>query len=449
MKRYAVFALALALLAGCGRSPGLPFSPSANAPTTDSPTTSPIKHVVIVIQENRTFDDFFATFPGADGTTHGIDHNGNRVPLVKGDLIQYGVAHSYSTFKKELDGGKMDGFDLADGSIHHVQQRMGAYMFRYVDPAQIQPYWTMAKQYVLADHMFQTQGSGSFTAHQDLIRGGTAISQWTSIIDDPSDSGGQQSAWGCDAPAHTYTQLINFQDEYLRRAGPFPCFTWWTLADLVDRAQLTWKYYTPLLCCSGGALWSAFDAVKAVRYSPEWKNNVISPPSTVLQDAKQGKLPSVSWVVPEVHDSDHPGGLQDYGPEWVASVVNAIGEGPDWNSTAIVVVWDDWGGMFDHVRPPHADHQGGLGFRVPIIVISPYAKTAHVSHTQYEFGSILKFVENTFRLGPLGTTDVRATSIADCFNFDQSPRKFTPIPARLPQSFFEHEPVSNEPVDDQ
>ncbi|HKE35992.1 MAG TPA: alkaline phosphatase family protein [Candidatus Baltobacteraceae bacterium] len=443
MKRLAFAIVVLAVVAGCARSSGLPFSP-LNAPASGSTTASPIKHVVIVIQENRTFDNLFATFPGADGTTYGINHKGVKVSLVRGNLVQYGVAHSYAIFRQQYDDGKMDGFDRALASVHKVRGAIGDYIFRYVDPAQIQPYWTMAQQYVLADHMFQTQGSGSFTAHQDLIRGGTAINKWQSVIDAPNSS-----PWGCDAPAYTVTPLIGFDRAYLRKAGPFPCFTWWTLATLVDHAGLTWKYYTPELCCSGGSMWSAFDAIKPVRYSAEWKANVISPPMTVLADAKQGALPTVSWVVPQVHDSDHPGGGPDYGPEWVASIVNAIGEGPDWNSTAIVVVWDDWGGLFDHVKPPHQDYQGGLGFRVPMIVISPYARAGYISHTQYEFGSILKFVENTFKLGPLGTTDVRSTSIADCFNFNQKPRPFKRIPAKLPASFFEREPVSHEPVDDE
>lgn len=444
-------ALCIALiLSGCARSAPSLSSGAPILPAVPSSKPSPIKHVVILIQENRSFDDFFATFPGADGATQGTMKTATgdvTVPLVKGGLVVYDVAHGHSTFVKEYDGGKMDGFALAYAGIHHVVQQIGVYNYRYVDPQEIAPYWTMAKQYVLADHMFQTQASGSFTAHQDLIAGGTALNRWTSVIDDPSDSGGKQAAWGCDAPAGTVTNLINFKREYFRGGGPFPCFRWKTLADLLDRAGLTWRYYTPSICCAGG-LWSAFDAIDPIRHSDEWKANVISPPTEVLKVARRGVLPSVTWVVPQVHDSDHPGGGPDTGPEWIARIVDAIGEGPHWKSTAIIVVWDDWGGLYDHVPPPQLDYQG-LGFRVPMLVISPYAKKGYVSHTQYEFGSILKFVENTFALGSLYATDARATSIADCFDFHQAPRKFVPIAAKLPQVYFENEPVSNEPVDDQ
>ena len=360
MKRLvaSLFVCAALILGGCSHSSADSASDAGVLPAVAN-TASPIKHIVILIQENRSFDDFFATFPGADGATKGTmrspDGSVTVVPLIKGGLVQYDVAHVHATFVKEYDGGKMDGFALATAGIHHVLQQVGRYNYRYVDPQEIQPYWTMAKQYVLADHMFSTQSSGSFTAHQDLVAGGTAVNRWASVIDDPTDSGGKGGIWGCDAPSGTKTQLINFKRQYFRDAGPFPCFKWKTLAALLDRAGLTWKYYTPQICCAGGALWNAFDAVDAVRYSDEWKDNVVSPPMEFFRAARRGTLPSVSWVIPQVHESDHPGGGPDLGPQWVASVVNAIGEGPHWNSTAIVVVWDDWGGLFDHVPPPQID----------------------------------------------------------------------------------------------
>ena len=180
-------------------------------------------------------------------------------------------------------------------------------------------------------------------------------------------------------------------------------------------------------------MWNAFDAIHAVRYSPEWKDNVISPETEVLKDAAAGQLPAVTWVIPDAVNSDHlrarrtaPTRVRD----WIASVVNKIGKSPYWNSTAIVIVWDDWGGFFDHV-PPKLYGSGQLGFRVPALIVSPYvAKGEDFSaQTDYEFGSILKFVEQTFGLGSLGTTDVRATSIANAFAFSKRPRSFTPIPA--------------------
>jgi len=159
-------------------------------------------------------------------------------------------------------------------------------------------------------------------------------------------------------------------------------------------------------------------------------------------------------VVPDQNNSDHPGDAVDHGPQWVASIVNAVGKSAYWNSSAIVVVWDDWGGMYDHVAPPAVsgsgsgrDDQGGLGFRVPMIVISPYVPQAVVSHTQYEFGSIIKYVEENWNLGTLNTTDQRANTIGDVFNYEQQPRPFTPIPSSLSADYFEHQRPSDFPAD--
>ena len=185
------------------------------------------------------------------------------------------------------------------------------------------------------------------------------------------------------------------------------------------------QFRRPLAVQFDGAIWNAFDAIKKVRDGADWAN-VVSPETAVFDDVKLNQLPAVSWVVPCGRNSDHAAGT-DNGPSWVAAVVNAIGKSPAWSTTAIIVVWDDWGGYYDHVPPAFLDDQGGLGFRVPMIVVSPYAKQGYVAHTQYEFGSLLKFVEETFDLGSLGTTDVRANNINDAFNFKQKPRPFVTI----------------------
>jgi phospholipase C len=207
--------------------------------------------------------------------------------------------------------------------------------------------------------------------------------------------------------------------------------------------------------CAGSQL-NAFDVIAAVRNGPEWSTNVSMPSSNVLDDIKNNQLPAVSWVVPDQNNSDHPGDTVDHGPQWVASIVNAVGESPYWKTSAIVVVWDDWGGMYDHVAPPALgtgssgrDDQGGLGFRVPMIVISPYVPQGAVSHTQYEFGSIVKYIEQNWNLGTLHTTDQRATSIGDVFNYNQPPRSFTPIPSILSGDFFERQRPSDLPADNE
>jgi phospholipase C len=182
-----------------------------------------------------------------------------------------------------------------------------------------------------------------------------------------------------------------------------------------------------------------------VRHGPEWKTNISRPNTNILSDAADGQLPTVSWVIPKFVESDHEGAGNTLGEEWVSTVVNAIGQSQYWNSTAIFVVWDDWGGFYDHVAPQYVDYDG-LGFRVPLLVVSPYAKTNYVSHQQYEYGSILQFVEDTFGLGRLAASDTRANSlIPDCFNFQQAARKFRPLPV-IPRSQFLRELETTKPA---
>jgi phospholipase C len=435
---------------------------------------SPITHVVLVIQENRSFDDLFARFPGADGAKRGrakIQRNSGFVyrwiKLQPEPLLQpRDLGHCHHTYVQSYDGGKMDGFYLNHFGVCGLPGKpAGSWVYQYVQQSDIEPYWQMASQYVLADHMFQTQGSGSFTAHQDLIRGGTSIDQVgsgsgysASIIDNPGGA-----PWGCDAPAKTRLSLITTSGKY-ETNGPFPCSNdyptygsggYHTMRDLLDAAGVSWRYYTPCFMqskscnasqecnnCAGGLL-NAFDSIYPVRYGSEWDNNVSMPETNIFNDISGGNLPAVSWVVPEDKNSDHPGdGKRDDGPSWVASVVNAIGESQYWNSTAIFILWDDWGGFYDNAAPPFQDHQGGLGFRVATIVVSPYtivgssAAGGYVSHTQYEYGSLLRFIEDNFGLGRLGTTDERATSIVDVFNYNQPPHTFMAIPSHHDAYYF-------------
>ena len=422
-------------------------STPSGSPATSSvlPQSSPagvsgtyIKHVVIMIQENRSFDNLFAQFPGADGATSGLIHTGQSIPLQKANLYsQIDGQNAHFAFNKEYDRGRMDGFD----EVAVAGQYGSTYVYQYVDPAQIQPYWKLAKEYALADHMFQTQGSGSFAGHQDLIRGNTAINSSESLIDDP-----RGQPWGCDAPASTTTPVLTSSGHYIG-AGPFPCLSYDTLRDLLDAKHVSWRYYIPGTSVSVGGLWNAFDAIQAVREGPEWSTNISIPEKNIFTDLTNHTLASVSWVIPDFANSDHPHAGSDTGPSWVAQVVNAIGQSRYWKSTAVVVVWDDWGGWYDHVPPPQLDYEG-LGFRVPMLVISPYVKADTISHTQYEFGSIVRFIENNWSLGRLQlSTDRRAQSIGDLFTFSASPRKFRPVRAKYSRSFFEHQRPSGKPVD--
>jgi phospholipase C len=447
-------AFAVAALVGCNAS----FAPTSPQQPRDDRSGAPdarskIRHVVLVIQENRTYNDFFATFPGGDGTTTGkaepdsqcgIDKE-TTITLKESDLITpRDLDHTYRGYDTARDGGAMDGFDKVSYGNGVPECR---YPYQYTKPAQIQPYWDMAKQYVLAEHMFTTQGSSSFTAHQDLIAGGTVIQPNEALIDLPSCSG-SKCIWGCDAPPGTHTSLITKSDDFEPGKGPFPCLSYATLRDRLDAKGVSWRYYVPPMCCSAyGKLLSAFDAIKAVRYGSQWTDGHISSPQTnIFRDITSHTLQAVSWVIPDENDSDHPGTHSDTGPSWVASVVNAIGESSYWKSTAIVIVWDDWGGLYDNLNPRQLGY-GGLGFRVPAIIVSPYAKPGYISPTQYEFGSILKYIENNWHLGSLGTSDKRATSIGDSFDYSQQPIPFSPISSAYSTSYFLHRKPSYLPVD--
>jgi phospholipase C len=436
------------LLAACGAQQGiaqgqLPI-PTVGVETQMNRSAGKyIKHVVIIIQENRSFNHLFAGFPGADTQNYGYMHNRQKVALQSIPFEQKTMDHYYSTGLMDYDNGKMDGFDLNGTS---AGMTIGPIAYSYLERSEAAPYWAMAKHYVLADHMFPSMFGPSFTAHLTLIAGTADLTPQLSEADVPTSS-----PWGCDAAPGTTTSTVN-TSRTVTGGGPFPCFDQFrTMADTLDAANLSWKYYAPAIGKDPGDIFSSFDSIKRIRYGPEWKHNISTPPTKVLADAAAGRLPAVSWVVPDYLWSDHPSAGTPYGPSWVTAVVNAIGSSPDWKSTAIVVVWDDWGGWFDPAPPPQVDFRG-LGIRVGCLIISPYVRP-HVSHTTYEFGSILKFVEQTYGLPALGKvsdgyTDARATSILDSFDFTQKPRKYHTIPAPYPPSFFTGHAASLHAPDD-
>ncbi|MGZ3496873.1 MAG: alkaline phosphatase family protein [Vulcanimicrobiaceae bacterium] len=401
-----------------------------------------IRHVVVIIQENRSVDNFFHGFPGADTVDVGMSHHG-PVPLHPVDLdYPADVDHQHKAFLQEYDGGKMDGWDTVDT----LPRQPRDYPYAYVPRRQIEPYWDMASQYTFADRTFQSNTGPSFPAHLYLISG-----QADFVANNPNHQETTRFAWGCDSPLNATVTVINAAG--VEVPGPYPCLDFPTLADTSLSQGATWRYYAPSID-SLGNIWSAFDAIRHVRYSPLW-GNVVSPETQVLADAKRGDLPSITWIVPTAQNSDHTFPLATtgrditvkgaYGPDWVASVVNAIGKGPLWNSTAIFVVWDDWGGWYDHVAPPQIDRMG-LGFRVPLIIISPWVKHHYISHVQHEFGSIVKFSELAFDLPSLHTTDDRADAFRDCFDFTKPPARFHPIATMRQAAYFEHQ-YADEPAD--
>ncbi|MBV9700315.1 MAG: hypothetical protein JO078_09345 [Candidatus Eremiobacteraeota bacterium] len=404
-----------------------------------------IKHVIVIIQENRSFENFFAGYPRADAPLYGYALKGRtriQVPLHGISFRGPDLRHDWYSATHDWDSGKMDGFDEFGKNPHNGPHP--AYAF--VQHDLVAPYWTMAQQYVLADRMFPTEFGGSFTGHLTLIAGTDNLTPVKAEVDFPSALPDD-----CDSPPGTISGVVGLSRKPVYD-GPFPCFDQFnTIATTLDAAKVPWKIYATHKLDAG--MWEPFEAIEGVRYGPDWKHSIIAPQTRILSDPAAGKLASVTWVTPSTKDSDHPAYFSDRGPSWVASVVNAIGESKYWKSSAIVVVWDDWGGWYDNAPPKQLDFRG-LGIRVPCLVISPYARKGYVSHYRYEFGTILNLIEQAFNLPPLGPekdgyTDVRAGGMDKVFDFTKGPRPFVPIKAKYPTSAFLHEPPSNEPVDTQ
>jgi phospholipase C len=238
------------------------------------------------------------------------------------------------------------------------------------------------------------------------------------------------SDWGCSGgPSDTVTTLTQG-----RTYGPAesPCFATATIASELDSRGLSWHYYAAP-SNDLGYLWLGYQANSYVYDGPDWANDITLNPQQFITDVKNNKLGAVTWITPNCANSDHSSCRSNTGPSWVASLVNAVGESAFWPTTTIFVMWDEWGGWYDHVPPPYVDYDG-LGIRVPLLVISPYAKQGHVSHVQFEQGSILKYIEDTFGLARLAASDKRAHSpVPDAIDYRQQPRAFIPIQSNVPK----------------
>ena len=408
---------------------------------------SKISHIVIVLQENRSFDNLFQGFPGADVQSYGYTSSGTQVTLAPVSLAApWDLGHNSLSYFQACDGqGSFPGTDCKMDGFNKEAKTCGSHgeppcpyqypQYGYVPHSETKPYFAMASQYVLADRMFASNfDASSYVSHQYIIAG-----QAASTVNYP------QTTWGCDGGPKDTVATVTQQ----RGFGPRlqACFDYRTLGDELDTAGISWGYYTSSLEDGSGNLWSAYQAVKHIRYGSDWDADVISPQTRFFNDVKNGKLRTVSWIMPTCRTSDHASCDSTSGPHWVASLVNAVGKSKYWDSTAIFVMWDDYGGWYDHVPPPMVDYDG-LGIRVPLIIVSAYAKKGYVSHTQFEHGSLLRFIEDRFNLPHLGATDARANSPAgDCFNFSAPPRAFAPIPTRLGPTDFERWPSDPRPVD--
>lgn len=454
----------------------LSFNACGGGPhTTDSVLPPPpiglIQHVVIIFQENRTPDNLFQDpvliNRGAEIRTSGVDSSGNSMVLNPTALATiYDLDHSHNAFVSMYDSGKMDG---ANNIVIDCFNRPNCPPpnpgFYYVQTSDVGPYFQMAEQYTFGDHMFQTNQGPSFPAHQFILAGTSAPSANSNLFAAENPTNLEA---GCAAPSTARVALIDPSGSESSHPPIYPCFEHPTLTDELNTAGISWRYYTP----AAGSIWTAPNAIQhmcgpnanppnaTACVGSDWLNKVViystQNPAPILTDISNKQLATVSWVIPADQNSDHAGNpTGDGGPSWVAAVVNAIGSSSYWANTAIIVTWDDWGGWYDHVPPPHIVTSGWgsgyvYGFRVPLIVISPYAKAAYISKVNHDFGSILNFVEENFRLPSLGYADAdTADALLDCFDFTQTPLTFRTISAKYDAAHFLHDKTPPEGPDDE
>ncbi|MGB7846898.1 MAG: alkaline phosphatase family protein [Candidatus Acidiferrum sp.] len=355
-----------------------------------------ITHTVIIIKENRTFDNYFGGFPNADGATTGVTSSG-QVAALKSmpDCYSGNLCNSWDCAMQAFDNGKMDKFDLYTGGTLDAYTQM--------TEQDIPNYWTYARRFTLADRYFSAVHGPSFPNHLFVVAaqcGGVMESVNNSVSG--TDCAGQPSG------------TVAVMDDNGNVTQQSPCFDFQTLPDLLENAGISWKYYSE----GGGG--GVLSLIRHIVNTPLLKQRAADT-SQFLSDAANGTLPAVSWVLPPEGAGEHPPESSCKGENWTVQVLNAVMQSPEWNSTAVFITWDDYGGLYDHVPPPQVDRLG-LGPRAPLLIISPFAKRGYVSHTVYEQSSLLKFVERRYHLQPLTTRDIAASDMLDSFDFSQPPQ---------------------------
>lgn len=363
--------------------------PNIGAKRAPDSSSASIQHIVIVVQEARSFDNLFCGYPGAQTKCAGFQ----AIPLE----AKCSLSDTFQDFERDRKSGNFGAERTDCPGYEHPE-------YAYVPKSELKPYYALARKYALGDKLFSSTGNPTYEAHQYLI---AAL-----------DGNAENEPFG-NAPRSNcvYHQWVREFSGGKVEA----CFAYRTLVDNLRTKGLTWKYYrTADARHSIVNTWDAFGWIKGGAAAT-------SPSSTFVADVCSGRLASVTWVTPAYADSDLSGSLGAGGPRWVASVVNAVGESKFWSTSAVVILWSGFGGWYDDVAPPLLDSQG-LGFRVPLLVVSPYTPSELVTHTQFETASALKFVENTFGLPPLATSDQRANDFGiSTIDLQQKPRAFVPI----------------------
>ncbi|MEA2434910.1 MAG: hypothetical protein QOG54_2367 [Actinomycetota bacterium] len=397
--------------------PEVTTDPTPNAPVEGKDPLFPIKHVVFIVKENRTFDNYFARYPGAEGTKTGKLSNGDVIPLEEAaDVFTPDLGHSFYDGLTGINGGRMDGFD----KVTNNETLNGYTSFTREG---IPNYYAYAENFVLGDHMFSSMYGPTFPEHLYTI--GAQAGRVTGNKLETNAPGGY-----CADPGETVYRFVKMSNDetklvmaaeeqvnvdvisdYWERVRA--CFDFEVLPDHLDAKKISWHYYA-----DDGSWMNAMLAIDHMYNSAHWGRD-ITQEEDLVPDIENEKLERVSWVVPGPGVNEHPGGPSVcVGENWTVDVVNRIMQSKYWKSTAIFLVWDDFGGFYDHVPPPHYDIMG-LGPRVPFLVISPWAKEGYVDKTTYEFSSVLKFIETIYGLPCMTDRDCQAGNLMNAFDFTQ------------------------------
>jgi phospholipase C len=423
------------------------------------PGETPIEHVVFIVKENRTFNNYFATYPGAEGATRGGTIECTKEGCRDGPIVDlrpatdtqpHDLTHCFRCGLVAINGGKMSGFNRMNGVIPQSENAdvFGADLSGYVfhDRDTLPNYWAYADRFVLADHFFTSMYGPTLPEHLY-----TVAAQASYIVDNKSTTDHEGSY--CDDPTENATRfepreareneerILELEREITANGSNTYdladywvslrlCFDIEVLPDQLEETGITWKYYA-----NENAWMNALQMIRHVRYGPMWRK--VEPPENFVTDVRAGEMPQVSWIVPSESYNEHPGGGKSVcaGENWTVHQVNTVMKSEYWESTAIVVVWDDFGGFYDPVPPPQTDVMG-LGPRTPALIISPYTRGGenrdggYVDSTVYEFSSVLAFIEQLFGLEPMTTRDRNANPLLGAFDFENPRFKKLIVPLR-------------------